>query len=844
MVDGHLNFDTKINTQGFTNGLSGMTKAAESLKGSFLKLGAVIAGAFSGREIIEAAAGVKALNSQFEQTFGSLQGQAQALINGVADSSQILESRLKKTATGIYAFAKTSGMDSASALNMMNEALQVTADSAAYYDRSIEETAETLQSFLKGNFANDAALGLSATETTRNIAANKLYAKSFQELSESQKQLTLLQMVKDANALSGAMGQAAREADGWENVTGNLKEAWKQLLAVIGQPVLALAVPLVKQLTDGIRQLASLAQSVSAAFAKVFGTAENKSVADTAKAAADSYSDMADAAEAAQEANEGSLAAFDEINKISDDTAEQSGIDGLADEETAGGVTLAVSADTADADERITAFLMRVKSGLEAAKDRISEIFGRLGVWLSDNFGGVFEGIFSELSAEGEELLGTFSQIWNDMTTLAEPLKSWISADLVPYWQAEFTTLGNIATGLFDSVNKVFSDIWSVAVFPVLQNFVTEGLPMITQFGTQMWTSLDTLFLDIKTLFDKLWSEYAAPVLGLLTEIWTDTVSILKAKWDEYGAPIFEGLRNTFDNVTEQLRVLLDEWIKPLFDYLMQAAGDLWNGYLAPLIDNILGLVGDIILAAQKIYNKAIAPLIRWVTLHLAPVVQRIGRGIVDGVSEHIKKVIAFFNSIVTFLRDIFKGDFSKALAGIREVFKSGLELTVTVAKEPLNALIALINALISGVSAGLNFLLDGVESLVNSLSDAVNSLSFDIPDWVPGVGGQTLSFDMPYINIPDIAIPEIPRLAQGTVVPANYGEFLAVLGDNRREAEVVSPVSAIKQAVMEAMVALDGGGSKQPVIVKVFLNGREIGQAAIDDINDRTKRNGRSPLK
>lgn len=66
------------------------------------------------------------------------------------------------------------------------------------------------------------------------------------ELSEAQKQLTLLQMVKDANALSGAEGQAAREADGWENVIGNLKESWKQLLAVIGQPVLSGAVTVVK----------------------------------------------------------------------------------------------------------------------------------------------------------------------------------------------------------------------------------------------------------------------------------------------------------------------------------------------------------------------------------------------------------------------------------------------------------------------------------------------------------------------------------------------------------------------------------------------------------------------
>ena len=96
---------------------------------------------------------------------------------------------------------------------MMERSLTVAADSAAYYDRSLDETTESLQSFLKGNFENDAALGLSCTETTRNAAANKLFGKSYMELSEAQKQLTLLQMVEDANKLSGAMGQAARESD-------------------------------------------------------------------------------------------------------------------------------------------------------------------------------------------------------------------------------------------------------------------------------------------------------------------------------------------------------------------------------------------------------------------------------------------------------------------------------------------------------------------------------------------------------------------------------------------------------------------------------------------------------
>ena len=254
-ADGSLFFDTVFNSDGFNQGVQNIGNSVLNLKSTFLKLGASIGLAFSTKELIEASAGVNALNSQLEQTFGNLKSYAENAMQTVAKESGIVETRLQSVGTSIYAFAKTSGMDSASALNMMQEALRVTADSAAYYDRSLEETAESLKSFLKGNYANDAALGISCTETTRNTAANKLYGKSFQELSEAQKQLTLLQMVKDANQLSGAMGQASREADGWENVTGNLKEAWKQFLAVVGQPVLQVATQIVKNLSSALQNL-------------------------------------------------------------------------------------------------------------------------------------------------------------------------------------------------------------------------------------------------------------------------------------------------------------------------------------------------------------------------------------------------------------------------------------------------------------------------------------------------------------------------------------------------------------------------------------------------------------
>ena len=105
-------------------------------------------------------------------------------------------------------------------------------------------------SFLKGNFSNDAALGVSATETTRNAAAMELFGEKYSDLTEVQKQQTLLKMVTDAQELSGAMGQAAREADGWENVQGNLNEALRQTKANIGQELLPAATELSQAFTS------------------------------------------------------------------------------------------------------------------------------------------------------------------------------------------------------------------------------------------------------------------------------------------------------------------------------------------------------------------------------------------------------------------------------------------------------------------------------------------------------------------------------------------------------------------------------------------------------------------
>ena len=204
-------------------------------------------------QFIESAANVKAETSAFEQTFGTLGDEASAAIGRVANESGILQTRLNTLGSKIYAFARSSGGDTRESMSLMERALKAAADSAAYYDTSVEQATETLQSFLKGNFANDAALGLSATETTRNAAAMELFGQKYNDLSEIQKQETLLKMVEDSQRLSGAMGQAAREADGWENVLGNLKETWRQFQANAGAPFLESLIPIIQKITTAFQ---------------------------------------------------------------------------------------------------------------------------------------------------------------------------------------------------------------------------------------------------------------------------------------------------------------------------------------------------------------------------------------------------------------------------------------------------------------------------------------------------------------------------------------------------------------------------------------------------------------
>ena len=85
-----------------------------------------------------------------------------------------------------------------------------------------------------------------------------------------------------------------------------------------------------------------------------------------------------------------------------------------------------------------------------------------------------------------------------------------------------------------------------------------------------------------------------------------------------------------------------------------------------------------------------------------------------------------------------------------------------------------------------------------------------------------------------------MPRLATGTVVPPRAGEFAAILGDNNRETEVVSPLSTMKQALKEALLEAGmtgSGGSSGDVYLQI--DGKTFARLALPYMQSEEKRVG-----
>jgi phage-related protein len=833
---GEIGLNLVLNKQGFSKLLNAVQEQANSvsnnMKSSLKKLGAAIVAAFSvaaikqfGQQCIESAAQVNAANSQFEQTFGSMESQAKSAIQSVAKESGILETRLLGVGTSIYAFAKTTGMDSANALNMMQEALQVTADSAAYYDRSLEDTAESLKSFLKGNFENDAALGLSCTETTRNAAANKLYGKSFVELSESQKQLTLLEMVKDANKLSGALGQASRESDGWENVTGNLKESWNQLLAVIGKPILQVATNIVQKLSSAIAKLTEYAKGAINALSKLFNW-DGDDTANSISAAASSAENLTDEAESGSNSLEGvadsaekaknSVAGFDKLNVIT--KSDSGGSDASASDTASSSGTSVANAVVKDTNSGVSGAFKNLyeKSGFKSFVDNVQKGINKVD-WSS--IGKNCESIFknsvpiaqnyltqvqkvgkSAFGAVGSFVGGVVQVSGKQLQTLTGGVAKWLDKDKDKI-NDFITTIGDNFSKGYDNLSTFFEKSFDVIgqsidrVRPQMEDAISNMLSGFTDFGGAVGTifsegfSLATESLvkwidndgaTIGEFFDNIQLQMA-DVMNFVGGVFSDIGNFLLGWWDgEGGSEIFQNVCDMFLNIGTTLMNVYNDWIMPAWNFIVGVFQSAWTDCLKPIFEQLWAVFGKVCDYIATIWNNWLSPFVNFISDTLGPVFNTVLRNI-QSIFETVFRVIGdvvggilkSFGGLIDFITGVFSGNWGKAWNGIKDFF-GGI----------WDGIWGIIKGFVNLIIDGINLLWTGIYTVVAAIVNTIGGIA----DVIGSIFGQEWGWSMP--NEPVL----IPHLATGGLVKA---PTLAVVGDNAGansgNPEVITPLSKLQ---------------------------------------------------
>ena len=514
------------------------TKIAES----FRKIGAAVATYFAtekiinfGKACIEAASDANAAESQFVQVFDNVELSARSKLSRMADEAGISENRMKASFTKIAAFAKTTGMDTEDALALSERAMVAVADSAAFYDRTLEETTESLQSFLKGNFENDAALGLSCTEITRNTAANKLYGKSFIELSESQKQLTLLKMVEDANKLSGAAGQAARESKTWTNQTGNLKQAWQDFKSVVGNNFLEPAIEGIAKITEVVQSCSELVPELTRWFSEHEETI--KAVASTVSVLVTTYIGL-QAGLIIQKITQGFQAAQVTLSLY---TA------------TANGASIAqgVMNGTLTISEGIVALLTGKMTLAQLATTGLATAQGALNAIMAANPIALVIAAIAALIAIGVALYQNWDvikekalELWAKMTETFGGIKDFVSScftAIQEFWVMKLKPC-------FDSIGAYIKSVLAPAFKSVFNDYIAPAVETAFNYITDCWNNI------LKPILEGVIDFLTGVFTGNWKQAWEGLLSIVKG--------IFNGVISAIETMVNSAIDALNKLIK------------------------------------------------------------------------------------------------------------------------------------------------------------------------------------------------------------------------------------------------------------------------------------------
>ena len=187
---------------------------------------------------------------------------------------------------------------------------------------------------------------------------------------------------------------------------------------------------------------------------------------------------------------------------------------------------------------------------------------------------------------------------------------------------------------------------------------------------------------------------------------------------------------------------------------------------------------------------------------------------IVSDIMGNAKKIL---NGIIDFIRGVFTGNWKRAWQGIKDIFSGVFGGLKSVAKAPINGIIALINGALSAITSG-----------INAVKRALNKISVDIPSWVPGFGGKKFGF-----NFSMSSAPRIPMLANGGIAQS---DTIAHIGENGYK-EAVLPLDRNTEWMDSIADRVIARMPTQKVVLQV--GEKELGWATIGAINGITKQTG-----
>lgn len=845
--DGSVIIDTRMNTDGFGKGVKSMKSQVNGLIGAVGKLGVAIGLAFSVKKLIDFGNSAIDLGSDLQEvqnvvdvTFSSMSDQVNKFAEGAAEAAGLSETMAKKYVGTFGAMAKAFGFAENEAFGMSTSLTQLAGDVASFYNLTQDEAYTKLKSVFTGETESLKDLGVVMTQTALDsFAMAKGYGKTTKAMTEQEKVALRYSFVMEQ--LSSAQGDFARTSDSWANQTKILSLTFDSFKANIGQALINIFTPFLKILNQIVAKMAEFSKGFVAFSEMLVGKSTSGGGGSPGEAQAEiaqGYEDIADATNDATKAQKQYMTGLDEIRTFQSPQ--------VADSSVGGGIGAISPTETEKSNEGVTEtnslmdkLIQKVKQLKDLFVQGVVESFGDTTekvYSLKDSFESIkkslssifdvdlidgFDGFIQRITESFGTLTGSFAAIGlNIGTNLVGGISGYLESEApnIKEYLLSMFDIGATLSEKGEELSKTFAYIF--------ESFASEN-------GQQITEDLIAIFANPFMSITELLGQFALDVADFLIEPFANSKEEIKNGLDDLlsGFSEFTGsVREIFSDFFELVNQLYSEHIAPIFEELMPEMEALWQEHIAPLLSKVGEFFGKLGENIKILWDEVFKPLIEWFSDNIMPVISpilevlgKIFIGVFGSIADAIGNLLDIFGGLIDFITGVFTGDWEKAWNGIKDIFAGIWDLLVTIIKTPINGIIGIINALIDGVAGGINLIIDGI-----------NSLSFEVPDWVPFIGGSKLGFD-----IPRFEPPKIPYLATGAVIPPN-APFMAMLGDQKHGTNIEAPLDTIKQAVREVV----GNGSGGQYAFTAQINRRTLFEEMIDEAKLRQSTSGRNPFE